>query len=397
MSGEPGTPAPRRTLPLLMAAMAFALPHEITIAPLLPNIATELDHSVGAIGQLGTAAHLGGLVAALGLAPVIGQLPLRALLAAALACLAAASVLSGLLSAFLALLVVRFLAGMAGGLIAASVLTGVGRAWTDQALRATHTGYVLGAVAIAIGVLAPLLRLLGSMTTWRLAPIVFGVGAGLVALLIGLAAPPLPGVPGAVAYRARLAAAVQATTLPLVRSVLGLRLVAQAVFGLAVGFVAAFFVHLYPGQEAWIAPLFFVLPLGMSVAAIGGGRLLAGLSAGRPLLVATVVAAASLLVFTWLRSAPVVTAAAFCLYGVAFGFLATGVPPLLYEQSGRQRDSVLFLSVSLRPAGSMLGTALGGAAIIIGPGYLGWQVLLTVMLAVLVGAGVAVFRGAAPT
>ncbi|MDA1258222.1 MAG: hypothetical protein O3C10_10360, partial [Chloroflexi bacterium] len=99
------------TLPALMAAIPFSFPHEASVAPFLNEIATDLDLSTGVAGQLGTATYLGGVASALALAPMIGQLGIRRVLATALGLVAAASVASGFTDDFAVLLLIRMLAG----------------------------------------------------------------------------------------------------------------------------------------------------------------------------------------------------------------------------------------------------------------------------------------------
>ena len=109
------------------------------MAPFLNEIAADLNLSTGVAGQLGTATYLGGITAALALAPMIGQMAIRRVLVTALFIVAGTSIVSGVVDNFAALLLIRLIAGSAAGIVLAATLAAIARAWTDPKTRVVRT------------------------------------------------------------------------------------------------------------------------------------------------------------------------------------------------------------------------------------------------------------------
>jgi len=381
----------RLALPALMLATPFSLPHESSVAPFINEIAEDFAVSTGTVGQFGTATSLGGMGAALALAPLIGQMSVKRVLAVVLAVLAVSSILSGLVTSFAALMVLRLIAGMASGVVLASALTAVGRLWTDPRSRTVRTGLVIGAMAGGPGLLGPALRIFGSQFDWHSVLILYGILAAASATFAALALPGLAGAPGTVRYGKLMAEAARGVVLPVVREALLLRLLLQALFGVVFGYLAAFFIHLYPGRTDLLPPMFFVGPLGFMLAAFAGGKVLGRIGVARGSAMMVALNAAGLFAFAWIEMSPFLTGALFFIYGATIGIAQTGITSLLYQHSGNRQGPVIFVNGALGPGGSMLGNAAGGAAILLTNGFLGWQILVTVAVsltlvpAVLVG------------
>lgn len=374
-----------------MLAIPFSLPHESSVAPFINEIAGEFAVSTGTVGQFGTATSLGGMGAALALAPLIGKMSVKRVLAIALAILAVSSLLSGLVGSFSVLMALRLVAGMASGVVLASSLAAVGRLWTDTRARTVRTGLVIGAMAAGPGLLGPGLRIFGSQFDWHAVLVLYGIVAAASAIFAVFALPGLAGVRSTVKYGRLMAEAARGVVLPVVREALLLRLLLQALFGVVFGYLAAFFIYQYPGRTDLLPPLFFVGPLGFMLAAFAGGRVIARIGASRGSAAMVAVNAAGLFAFVWIDASPLLTGALFFLYGATIGIAQTGITSLLYEHSGERMAPVIFVNGALGPGGSMIGHAAGGAAILLTSGFIGWQILvtaavvLTLVPAILVG------------
>ena len=367
------------TLPALMVAIPFSFSHEASVAPFLNEIAAHFDLSTGITGQLGTTTYLGGIGAALTLAPLIGQLAIRRVLVLALLTVAVTSVISGFVEVFSLLLVIRLITGIAAGIVLASSLAAVPRAWTDPKTRVVRTGLVIGAMALGPGVLAPALRGVAALTDWQFGLVVYGVLTAAVAIFVAFGLPSLPGKPSDFSYRSRLIDASRSVTMPVIRLVLGVRLISQVIFGLLFAFLAAFFVDIHPGKEAWIAPLFFVGPFGFMLAAFVGGPLMSKFGVVLVTTLATILTSVSMIGFMWLAPSPYVSAFFFFMYGLLTGIAQTGMTALIYQHSGSRLDAAVFVNSALGPGGSMIGALLGGVAIVAMPGFDGYKGIMTVV------------------
>ena len=367
------------TLPALMVSIPFSFSHEASVAPFLNEIAAELDLSTGITGQLGTTTYLGGIGAALMLAPFIGQLAIRRVLVLALMTVGLTSVISGFVEDFSLLLVIRLVTGVAAGIVLAASLAAVPRAWTDPETRVVRTGLVIGAMALGPGVLAPALRGVAALTDWQFGLVIYGVTTSAVAIFVAIGLPSLPGQPSDFSYRSRLVDASRSVTMPVVKLVLGVRLISQIIFGLLFAFLAAFFIDIHPGKEAWIAPLFFVGPFGFMLAAFVCGPLMSKFGIGLVTVLATILTSVSMIGFVWLAPSPYLSAFFFFMYGLLTGVAQTGMTALIYEYSGKRLDAAVFVNSALGPGGSMIGALLGGVVLVSTPGYDGYKGLMTVV------------------
>jgi predicted MFS family arabinose efflux permease len=165
--------------------------------------------------------------------------------------------------------------------------------------------------------------------------------------------------------------------MPVVRTVLGARFISQIAFGVFFGFLAAFFVDLHPGKDAWIAPMFFVGPFGFMQAAFLGGPFLSRFGVMRVTALSTLLTGVAVIGFAWLTPSPYISAFFFFMYGLMAGVAQTGMTALIYQYSGNRQGAAIFVNSALGPGGSMTGAVLGGIAIVAVPGYDGYRLLLS--------------------
>jgi predicted MFS family arabinose efflux permease len=189
-AGDLAPPAPRPLASgiapvLLLAVGTFAIGTEsFMIAPLLPDMAADLDVSVGAVGQLVTAFTLTYALTSPVLTMLTGRLDRRLLLALSMAVFAAANAVAALSSHYLGLLGARVLLAVAAGLYApnANALAGT---LVPPALRGRALAVVNGGTTVAIALGVPLG---GHQLGWRMTFVAVGVLAALAVagLLAGL-------------------------------------------------------------------------------------------------------------------------------------------------------------------------------------------------------------------
>jgi len=222
------TTANLATLLILMVMTAFGGTH-MTVAPFLNEMARDFGVSKGLAGQLGTVTLLAMALSAVSLVPFIGRLSLRPVLILGTAGLAAASVFTGLVPWFAGFLLIRFAAGVAGGLVFAGCMAALGRAWQDPAARAKRIGFIIAAGAGGPGLIAPALRLVAEAENWEFAQIAAGGFLGVAAFVCWFALPAMPGRQDSAVLplRERLLAATRVPRLPVVGPVLLLRMMAS--------------------------------------------------------------------------------------------------------------------------------------------------------------------------
>lgn len=371
--------ANRLTLPLLMLVAASAMPQVTTISPFLEEIAGDLGTTVGLVGQFGTAQAVGGLVAGLSMAPFVSRVSLRPLLAWAAVVISVTSFLTGLILSYPAMFVFRIMSGAAVGVIVSGALAAVGRAWQAPEVRATRSGFVIGAVAAAPGLLTPLFRLIAAFSNWQMAVVGFGILPGLTALLIFVALPELPGEAdsGRISLPERLGEAGRAVLLPIVRHALVLRFLTWGVVYVTVVFLAANLGAEYPGQSAWIGPLYAAGSAGFATGAVASGFIIVrigGPARGTPfvgLLFPLLMA-----VYAWLTPFPLVTTVVFGVFMFIVGLYTALIVSYLQSYGGERQSSIMFAYGAITGASNILATLIGGL-LIDASGFSGFQVFLT--------------------
>jgi len=368
------------TLPLLMVAAAFGVIHPGTVAPFLNEMATDIGVSKGVVGQLGTVTPLAMALAAISAAPFVSRLSLRSVLVLGLIVLGATSILTGLVPSFAALLVIRFIAGIGGGMVAAGCVAALGRAWQDAGVRARRQGFVIGALAGGPGLVAPILRLVAEAENWEFAQIAAGGFLGVAAFVCWLALPAMPGRQDSAVLplRERLLAATRVPRLPIVGPVLLLRMMASMAIGCTIAYLAGFVVAKYVDAEDWIGPIFAGGPSGFMLAGVFSGWLMPRL--GGPLSACqlmVLIQLAAMAMFAWVTPAPAFTVAIGVVHGFGFGLYMNALVGMLYEYSGRDQSAAMFLDGAASQMGAVVGVALGGVAVVAAASFLGYQVFVT--------------------
>lgn len=369
--------APGVVLPLALLASQAGL---VVLSPILVEVAEDFDVSTAAAGQLRTVTGLVAGVTALLLGRVARGVPLRDLMLAGAALLAAGSAVSAAASTFVVLAAAQVLIGLA---VAVMVSAGVAAAgeWTSPEERPRVLARTLLGPPLAWVVGMPVVGLVAE-TSWRLAFLVLPLLASLVA-----------GFTLALSRREQLPAAR-----PLVRLGDLLRERTLRLWALAELMV----------MSAWVGTLvysgaLFIESYGSSVAATGlflgvaaviylPGNQIAARLVGRvtPLFLlrwTSLAAAVALLLFGEVRPSPAVSlvllsitafvSGARTFAGGAFGLAAS-----------EHRLAVMGIRGAANQFGYLIGASTGGIALLLG-GYS----LLGIVFAALLGLSALLYFG----
>jgi predicted MFS family arabinose efflux permease len=297
--------------------------------------------------------------------------------------LAVASMMTAAVSSFPLMFAARIIAGLAAGIAMAGALAAVGRAWPSPDERNKKAAFVIEALAGGPGLMPPLLRLIAAPTNWHMAILVYAGIVGLIGVLALLGLPALEGTPraGGTSLRSRFGESVRVFTLPVVGTLIFLRVLIWTGRNAIFVYLAGFFVAEYPGKEAWIGPVFAILSL--------GGLMIGSLTLGlaysrlggplRVLVVSGLVFTASGVAFVWITPAPLVTSAFLLVWGFVGGLCFPAIINLLYAYSGRHQGAVIFTDSALQQTAAIAGAALGGLALTLTVGFVGWQVFVTLV------------------
>ncbi|MFF5215858.1 MFS transporter [Micromonospora sp. NPDC000442] len=364
---------------LLVCSFAVATA-EFVLVGLLPQVATDLDVSVAAAGQLVTAymivVTVGGPVATV----LTRRLPRRELLAGTMALATASAVASAMATSYPMLLSARLGSALAQALFMA-VASQVAMASVPPERQTVAVARLFGGFALATVLGLPLGSLIGAAYGW---PVTFVAVAGMAALgLLGVLVfcPRIPNPPPA-GIRDSVGALLRAG----IYAGLGVTLLALT------GFVAAF---------TYVAPMLRTVtglsPGWVSVGLVGyglgtiAGNLLAGRvrpeAIARRLPLAVGALTAILLVQPLLLPVAPLALAGLALLGAA-AFL---VVPLVQTWLMGQVDAattglVAAVNISVAGAAGALGAALGGTVLAVGlsPAWIGPVAAVSVLAATIV-------------
>ncbi|UNS99064.1 MFS transporter [Streptomyces tubbatahanensis] len=358
-ASAPGRAAGRTPLRSWLAVLSLTgATFSITATEMLPvglltPMGGALDVSEGSAGLTVTLMGLTAAVAAPTLPLLAGRVDRRVLLAALMAVMAAANLLSALAPSLLVLLLARVAAGVAhGGVWALAASLAV------RLVPAARVGRALSAVFAGIGtasVLAvPAGTMLGQLLDWRAAFLGAAALTALVAVALALA---LPALPAERAVRPRELAGLRRNA-PLRTGMLFLAL-------LVVGHFAAYtYVRPFLEQVSGIAPgLIGVLLLGYGAAGIAG-NFAAGTTASRTprrvLLVLGSGMAVTMAALALLGGHALAAIGVLLLWGVFYGGVSVSSQAYVLATAARTREAAGALFAAVFNASIALGALAGG-------------------------------------
>ncbi len=356
--------ANRLTLPMLMLIATFSIPHVSSMSPFLTEMADDYGVSEGLAGQLGSVSFAGSFVIAVVLTPFVDGLSLRRLMAIALIVVGITTFFTATIPSFWAVMGVRVLAGLGGGMIGSSVLGSVPRAWADPTARLKRLGLVVASFAAGPGLWAPFMRLVADTSSWQTALVIYSIASTVTGVIIWTLLPELGGAARVgVAITRRVSAAVKLIWYPVLGQVYLTRAISVAAFGAVIGFIAGFSEHFYPGSDAWIGPMIASTAIGFMISALVSGAVVTRMGgAARSALIFSALSAVTTTLLAWLTPDPIITVIILFLWGACAAIVMSSTQEILFTHSGEHQVSAVFLSGAIGPLGNVAGVIMGGIA-----------------------------------
>ncbi|MDG4862806.1 MFS transporter [Streptomyces sp. T-3] len=371
-------------LPLYLLAMAvFAMgTSEFMLAGLLPDIASDLDVTVGTAGMLTSAFAIGMVVGAPLVAAVARNWPRRSSLLGFILAFAAAHVLGALTASFPVLFATRIVAALANaGFLAVALTAAATLVRPDKKGRALAV--LLSGVTVATVAGVPGGSVLGTLLGWRAA--FWAVAALCLPAALGI----LKGIPtgrgqeetsGGPGLRAELA---QLTRPPLMVVMLLGALVNAATFA-SFTFLAPVVTDTAGLGELWISVALVLFGAGSFAGVTVAGRL----SDRRP--GAVIAVAGPLLLVGWpalavLAGQPVALLTLVFVQGaLSFALGSTLITRVLYEAAGAPTMAGSYATAALN-VGAAVGPLIGAATLSTEEGNLGplWASALLIAITLL--------------
>lgn len=363
-------------MPALMLCAFFGSATFTAVAPFLNEMAADFDQPLSVVGQLSSVSSLAASCSALLLFTMIDRLRPKHVLLGAVGGVGVATVLTGLLTWFPALLAAQFVVGGCATTALTTTLVMLGRLADDPADRARRQGLLIGMGGCGPLVGTPLLRLVADASDWRAAVVLYGAVALCGAAVVALTLPNI--APAGGHSSGRLADALSAARLPLVGRTLVLSSMAWLIWGVMGSFLAGFAEHAYPSRTWVIGALWTTDGISYMVGAFGSGLLILRLGgAARAVAVALGGGTLAVGVFGFLTVHPSISLLAYFIYMGSLGVLNSGIINLLFGFSQNRQGPVLFLSSAIGRIGTFAGGVIGGV-VLQQAGFDGWAVLLLV-------------------
>jgi predicted MFS family arabinose efflux permease len=346
----------RRLVPLVLATVATQS-SIVVLAPLVVEIARDLDTSVSAVGLARSVMAGTAVAVSLAIGPVIDRVGVRPLILSGAGLAMAGAGAAAAVPALPFFYAAHLLTGAGVACLLSAGFAGVA-AYFPSDRAAWAMGYVVGAQSIAWIAGNPLIGALAE-SSWRLAYAVPATIAAL-ALAAGLTAPRVrPTAPDEDA-RAGLSAVFRDRS---ARRWTLAELVAYSAWTAELTYAGAFYIESYGTSEATVGVLLAVGSVVFLVGSLNTERLLARLPR-RPTIAAAALAMGTMLIPV-LNITPSVgfTLSAFCVMALFASFRSTGASALGLDQMPSRPGSMMGARTAGAQLGYMIGAALGAAVL----------------------------------
>jgi predicted MFS family arabinose efflux permease len=347
-------------------------------AGLLPEIARGLDVSASLAGQMVSVYALGSLLAVLPLAIATQGWRRRTVLLTTVVGFLIFNSITAWSSSFTVILIARFFAGVSAGL-AWSLLAGYARRMVSvrQQGKALAIAMVGTPVALSLGV--PLGTWLGGLIGWRMA---FALMSALTLILIVWVLVKVPDYPGQSSSQ-RLALGKVLMTAG-VRPVLGVVLTWMLAHNILYTYIAPFVIASGLTEHVDLVLLVFGLAALLGIAVTG--RLVDAHLRSAVLLSLAAFAAVSVL-FGLLSTSPVAICVGVFIWGLTFGGAATLLQTALADAAGTGADVALSMNVVVWNSAIAGAGILGGVLLDqLGVESLPWVVLVLLLLSLAIAS-----------
>jgi DHA1 family chloramphenicol resistance protein-like MFS transporter len=266
-------PAPVRTrvLPLGVYLLAFSLfamgSAEFLLAGVLPAVAADIDVSIATVGWLITAFAIGVVIGGPPFAVISLRWPRRTALVLTQIAFAACIALGLIVGTYPALLVTRFLAGLAyAGFFAVAAVTAVSMVPPERAARAS--GVVVSGLSLAMILGGPAGTLIAYNTRWQ-----GGFWLVVVLTLIGAAAVVVAMPRTAAAERPSVRRELRTLRQPRLWLVYAVTLLTTAAYMVTFNYLAEVLINVTRIPDAWIAAVLVLFGVGAYTGLAVGGRI----------------------------------------------------------------------------------------------------------------------------
>jgi predicted MFS family arabinose efflux permease len=356
-----------RVLAALCATAFLAALNFFAITPFYPEMARDLHTTVPLLGQVVTLMVL--ISAGLGLAagPLADHYGYRWPLVVGILAIALNLLITGLAPAYPVLLVCSVVGGLGDALAYGLALAIAGVRFQGDAQRRA-IGWTVAALSSAPIVGVPLLTAIGGITSWRVALVLGGLAAVMVAVFVAAALPPDRRRPTTPLHLKHFLAAYA----PLLRDGPSLRLYAVAAMRAAswLGLLTYLGAFLATGLGFGTQQVGLVYTISGAAYAAGsvaaGGRL--GARSPRTSVIISSLAVGLLLGPLLVIAEPGITLPLLLVTSFAAAVISVGAAALLVAESPAGAGTTMALNGSIINIGAAVGAALGGALIAAG-GY----------------------------
>ncbi len=348
---------------ILVSLTIFGLVTSITmVGPLLVDLSREFRISVGTAGLLAAASAVPQALASPFAGLLSDRLGRRPMIVGALTAVGALTLAGAAVPFFMALVVLRFLAGLLGSCGPTSLMASIGDLFPferrSRAMAWFNMGFGLAAIA---GV--PVVGALAGLFGWRPAFAITGLGLLVLAALVRLRFPASPPVATgsdlAESYRAVFAA-------PGLLSFLSANFVERSMFATITLYLPAFLMQQYRLTTIQVAPLLAVVAVGTIIGNLFGGWL--GDRLPKPIIFIVFQTVAGTVGFLLFGLDLLFSTAVFLavLFGLLNAVSRPGVLAYGSELAPGRRGALFGLMGFTNQGGLALGSVLGALAIAIG-------------------------------